>query len=164
MQTPLCSICLSSDILCRACQERLRTGQISELEVKVSRLLYGLTEKIRHIKDISVKRVVETPSIILILLAPGDSHKLAGKQGAVARELAEPLKKQVRLVEDGDRKSVIQSLLLPAPVLGVNTVFTQKGEQLSVRVSKGARLPISGQALTDAGRALLKMEIRLVQE
>jgi len=131
VRAPICETCLRSDgLLCPADQKKLEEGVISELDVKVARLLYRLLGDV----DIEFKRAVEAGDLIVIVVGEGDVPITIGKGGENIKTLIRELGKRVRVVEGIDANSpedlrkLALDLLYPAGVFGVNVVYRPGGE------------------------------------
>lgn len=131
MKAPICEVCLKSeDILCPADEKKLQEGIISELEVKVSRLLYKLLGDV----DIEFKKAVEAGDLVVIMVGEGDVPITIGKGGKNIKALMRELGKRIRIIEavdvesTEDLKKLATDLLYPAGVFGVNVVYRPGGE------------------------------------
>ncbi|MDY6771040.1 MAG: hypothetical protein SV186_03730 [Candidatus Nanohaloarchaea archaeon] len=156
METPLCSICLESDdILCNGCKQKKEDGELTEEAVEASRLLYDLSQDIPTLEDITIKEVRRVSDAILIVTAKGDGPRVVGKNGEVVKKLAEHFDTSIRVVEDaGEPEEVIENLLEPVEVQGINTVYKPDGTEKKVVVAEEdrPRVPIS----TDEFRNIVK--------
>ena len=54
MQTPICEVCLKSDILCNACQDLLNKGIMTKEEVEIARYIYKLSERMKSIRNVNI--------------------------------------------------------------------------------------------------------------
>lgn len=153
METPLCSICLESDdILCTGCQQKVDDGDIDEVAVDVSRLLYDLSQDIPTLEDVEIKEVRRTEEAIVIITAAGDGPKVVGKNGEVVKELAEEFDRSIRVVEDsGKPQEVIENLLEPVDLQGINTVYKPDGTEQKIVVDKDdkRRVPMTTEEFED---------------
>ncbi|CAD5243858.1 KH domain-containing protein [Thermococcus camini] len=130
MKAPICEVCLKTDdILCPADEKKLQDGVISELDVKVARLLYRLIGD----ADMEFKRAVEAGDIIVIVVGEGDVPITIGKGGKNIKALMRELGKRIRVIEavevtgTDDVKKLATDLLYPAGVFGVNIVYKPGG-------------------------------------
>jgi len=131
MKAPICEVCLKTDgILCPADEKKLQEGLISELDVKVSRLLYRLLGDV----DIEFKKAFEAGEIIVIVVGEGDVPLTIGKGGKNIKALMRELGKRIRVIEGvdindtDDVKKLATDMLYPAGVFGVNIVYRPGGE------------------------------------
>jgi transcription antitermination factor NusA-like protein len=133
-------------MLCRACNEKVKEGLISDTVVRVSRILLKLSEDIKSLKDIAVKKAVESDGLIVVVCGKGDAAKVIGKSGLTVKKLERELGKPVKIVEEaGSVKEFLAGLLHPVPIVGVNVLYKQKDEVLRVLVGKsiGRHIKIS---------------------
>jgi transcription antitermination factor NusA-like protein len=134
MQAPICEVCLKSNILCSACQEKLNSGKISQKDVDISRYLYDLSDKMRSIRDIKILRIVDCGSLIIIT-GRGDAAKLVGKGGVVVKKIAKDFKKSIRILEEAPSfKDFVEELLSPAPINGINTLYKDDIEIYRIKI------------------------------
>jgi transcription antitermination factor NusA-like protein len=137
MKAPICNVCLKSDVLCSNCEEKLENGEITELEVKISRILKDLSNKYGSLRDSEIKHVYDTENVLVIVTAEGDGAKVVGRGGEIVKEIAERADKSIRVVEKAeDDKDVIKGLLSPAEIKSINTVFKPDGQSEKVVVSE----------------------------
>jgi transcription antitermination factor NusA-like protein len=167
MKAPICEICLKSGILCLGCEEKLKKSSITDLDVKISKLLYQLEQE-HHIRDITFVRAVESRSLIVIIVGEGDIGNLIGKGGKTVKFLQRSLKKKIRIIEDtAETRKIIQDLLHPARVLGMNILYLPSGEQnYRVRVPKGdeRRIPTNVQSAEEIVSKLINLNVQIVFE
>ena len=135
MKAPICNVCLKSDVLCSNCEEKLENGEISELEIKVSRILKDLSNEYGSLRDSEIKHVYDTENVLVIVTPEGDGAKVVGRGGEIVKEIADQVDKSIRVVEASQKdRAVIQGLLSPAEIQSINTVFKPEGESQKVVV------------------------------
>ncbi|MCD6559443.1 MAG: KH domain-containing protein [Palaeococcus sp.] len=125
MKAPICEVCLKTeDILCPADEKKLQEGIISELDVRVARLLYKLIGD----ADVEFKKAVEAGDLVVIIVGEGQVALVIGKGGKNVKLLMRELGKRVRIIEDTkDIKKLATDLLIPARLFGVNIVYKPDG-------------------------------------
>ena len=138
MRTPICGVCLRSGILCPACEGKLKRGEISELDVNIARTLYKLEQKSKMFREASFEKAIATDDLLIIIVERGKAGLLIGKSGKIAKILATELGKRIRVVERTENeKQMVQELILPSRVLGINIRFLPNGkEEYKIRVPK----------------------------
>ncbi len=142
MKAPICEICLKNDILCGGCQKKLDDGEITKLDVEVSRIVYKLSQKYKSLKDVEIIKAFESGNSIYVLTNPNDVPKLIGKAGKVCKELGKELGKTVYVIsaDKDDIDEFIASLIKPVVIKGVNILYLPNGEEIRrYRVSKKAK-------------------------
>jgi transcription antitermination factor NusA-like protein len=134
MQTPICEVCLKSNILCSGCQEKLSMGKISQKDVEISRYIYKLSEKMRSIRNIKVLRAIDC-GCLLIITGIGDAAKLVGKDGVVVKKIAKDFKRSIRILEEAPTfKDFVEELVSPASIKGINTLYKEDKEIYRIKI------------------------------
>lgn len=137
MKAPICNVCLKSDVLCSNCEGKLEDGEITELEIEVSRILKELSNEYGSLRDSTIKHVYDTENVVVIVTAEGDGAKVVGRSGDIVKELAERIDKSIRVVEHAENdRDVIKGLLSPAEIESINTVFSPEGQHKKIVVSE----------------------------
>jgi transcription antitermination factor NusA-like protein len=143
MKAPICGICLNSDMLCMACKKKLDEGDISELDVKASRIVHEAAKRFRQLENITIKKVLEGTNVMVMLCGSGDRSKIIGKEGVIINRLSKTIGKNVRVVEETpDFRKFVENLIYPVPLLGMNVVYSTEGEMLKVIISKNKNLTL----------------------
>ncbi|WP_087036449.1 KH domain-containing protein [Thermococcus litoralis] len=154
MKAPICEVCLKTeDILCPADEKKLQEGLISELDVKISRMLYKLLGD----ADVEFKKAVEAGDLVVIMVGEGNVPLVIGKGGKNIKLLMRELGKRVRVIEGreikgtDDLKKLATDLLYPAGVFGVNVVYAPQGQYYKVLVIRRdkQKLPERQEILED---------------
>ena len=133
MKTPICEVCLNSDMLCGGCEQKLNNGLLSQADINVSRELYKLSDKNKSLEDIVLKKVIDA-DVMLIISGKGDAAKLIGKKGVVVKSLAQKFEKNIKILEESDFNNFSKEFFSPVPILGVNVVYSQGGEKHKIRL------------------------------
>ncbi len=168
MQTPLCSICLENDdILCNGCRSKVDDGELTEVDVELSRLLHDLSDRIGTLEDVTVKETIEMSNAILVLTAEGDGPKVVGRNGRVVKKIADMFDKSIRVVEDtGEVEEVVDKLLSPVEYKEIRTVYKPDGEERKVAVDEDyePRVPFTAEEFRDIVEQLTGEKIVLSYE
>jgi len=167
VKAPICEVCLKTDgILCPADEKKLQEGVISELDVKVARMLYRLLGDV----DIEFKKAVEAGDLIVIVVGKGDVPITIGKGGKNIKTLVKELGKRVRVIEGinaettEEIKKLASDLLYPAGVFGVNVVYKPGGERYYKVLVFGRdrkKLPEKPEVLESLLGQIIGKEVRL---
>jgi transcription antitermination factor NusA-like protein len=121
---PICEGCASSGVLCESCEERVRKGELSEIDVILSTLL-----KARGIEGyISLKNLDRK----LVIFATGKSAPtIIGKGGSIAKELSDKLGKRVAIIsKEWEPIPIIESLARPSRLIGKNLIYKENGKEV----------------------------------
>ena len=124
----LCSFCLKSGILCQKCSAKLKSGEVSETDLRVARLLLSLEEKFPSLQNVYFHRTIETGRTLAIVVGPGDVPRLLGYGGKIVKTLGEETGKNIRILEDGvDNRKFLEDLFAPLSILTINTIWLPDG-------------------------------------
>jgi transcription antitermination factor NusA-like protein len=148
MVLPVCDVCLKSGMLCQGCENKLKSGEISSMDVDIAKLLYKIGDG-----KLGFKKTIEIGDVVIIVTDKDQVGKLIGKGGKIVREISKTVNKKVRVVgENSDLKSVATDILAPARISGINIVYEKDGEQkykIRVRREDSRRLPAKLNILND---------------
>jgi len=143
MKAPICGICLNSDMLCMACKKKLDGGEITESDIKFSRMVHDAAKNFRPLDEITINRVIEGKNIVVIICGKGDKARLIGKDGLMIKKLSKSAQKPIRVVEDtSDVKEFIQNLIYPVPLIGMNVIYSPEGEVLKIIIPNERDIPM----------------------
>ncbi|MCD6496157.1 MAG: transcription elongation factor NusA [Candidatus Aenigmarchaeota archaeon] len=165
MKAPICEICIKSGILCKSCEEKLRKGEISKADVRVSSVLLGLSGEKKMLRDATLVRVIELPDMYVLIAGNGDAPKIIGANGQTARRLEKELGKRVMIVEQaGDMKEFMENLVKPFRVVSVSTVYKDGHEVLRLNIGKGRGARISSADFSSIVKAIYGKDAELFSE
>lgn len=138
MKAPICNVCLKSEgELCSMCEEKYDEGEISDADIRVSRILHTLSEEYGSLQDSEIKKIFDMENVTVIATAEGDGAKVVGRQGEIVKKIADRIDNSIRVVEAAqDDMEVIKGLLSPAEVESINTVFAPEGQSKKIVVSE----------------------------
>jgi transcription antitermination factor NusA-like protein len=131
MPYPVCEKCVGWRFLCDRCQRAYESGELSLSEIEISRILYSLNED-----SITVRHAVETSDDVIIVVSAGDVGKAIGPSGSNAKKISEIFGKTAKFVGDGDFRELAQTIIAPARVKSINTVFGVGVETIRVHADK----------------------------
>jgi transcription antitermination factor NusA-like protein len=165
LKYPLDRICVKSGVLCASCQRKVESGTVSEDEIPVMRILMDLEEELKFLKKGEYVRSFRISNQVIVMLRNGFEP---GEISELERALSQKLGDRVKVViETGDVKRLIEQLIAPASLIGVNQVWLPSGsEMLNVRVSRRDRRIIgrNKEEYEKLLSSLLGVETRIIFE
>lgn len=165
METPICNVCAWAKSLCPECKQKVDGGQISQLDVEVSKILHRINETHNISRASFLSSVVFDNTVIL--LTDSEPGILIGRRGKVVSAISLALGKKVRVIKkDPDVKRLIADLVSPGRLLGINASFSGGRELLKVRVSPpaGKKLYIDEKTLQSVIKSWMEKDVELVLE
>ena len=124
----LCSFCLKSGILCQKCSAKVKSGEVSETDLRVARLLLSMEEKFPSLQNVYFHKTIETGRTLAIVVGPGDVPRLLGYGGKIVKTLGEETGRSIRVLENGvDNRKFLEDLFAPLSILTINTIWLPDG-------------------------------------
>jgi transcription antitermination factor NusA-like protein len=165
MRTELCSFCLKSGILCQKCSAKVKSGEISDLDLKVARLLLSLEGKYPSLQNICFHKAVGVGKTLAIIVGHGDVPRLLGYGGKIIKALGDETHKSVRVLEYGvDDRKFLEDLFMPLSILTINTIWLPDGTtetRVILKRKRGNQLPFDLKALKEITYKVRKMSLRV---
>jgi len=165
MRTELCSFCLKSGILCQKCSAKVKSGEISELDLKIARLLLSLEGKYPSLQNVSFYKAVGVGKTLAVIVGHGDVPRLLGYGGKIIKTLGEETRKSVRVLEYGvDDRKFLEDLFMPLNILTINTIWLPDGTtetRVILKRKRGSQLPFDLKALKEIASKVRKMSLRV---
>ncbi|MEM2970944.1 MAG: hypothetical protein QW270_00770 [Candidatus Bathyarchaeia archaeon] len=165
MKTELCSFCLKSGILCQKCLAKLKSGEITELDLKIARLLLSLEEKYPSLQNVYFRKAVDSGKTLAVIVGPGDIPRLLGYGGKIIKALSEEVGKSVRVLEYGvDDRKFLEDLFAPLSIVTINTIWLPDGTtetRVILRKRRGAQPPFDVKALKEIANKVRNMTLRV---
>jgi transcription antitermination factor NusA-like protein len=165
VKTTLCSFCLKSGILCQKCSEKLRSGEVSELDLKIARLLLSLEQKYPSLQNVYFRGAVNAGKTVAIVVGSGDVPRLLGFGGKIIRALSEETGRTIRILEYGvDDRKFLEDLFAPLSILAINTIWLPDGTtetRVILKKRRSSQLPFDVKALKEIAYKIRKMTLRV---
>lgn len=165
MKTELCSFCLKSGMLCQKCSAKVKTGEITDLDLKIARQLLLLEEKYPSLQNVNFYKAIDANKTLALIVGHGDVPRLLGYGGKIIKALSEETKRSVRILENGvDDRKFLEDLFTPLSILTINTIWLPDGTtetRVILRRKRGAQLPFDLSAVKEIARSIRKMSLRV---
>ena len=161
----LCSFCLKSGILCQKCQAKLKSGEVSETDLQVARLLLSLEEKFPSLQNVYFHKTFNVDRTLAIVVGAGDVPRLLGFGGKIVRTLSEEMGKNIRILENGvDDRKFLEDLFAPLTIMTINTIWLPDGStetRVILGRRRGAHSSIDTEALKEIANKARNITLRV---
>ena len=165
MKTALCSFCLKSGILCQKCSAKVESGEVSEADLKIARLLLSLEQKYPSLQNVYFHKAVEVGKTLAVIVGPGDVSRLLVYGGKIVKALGEETGKRVRVLENGvDNRKFLEDLFAPLSIVTINTIWLPDGTtetRVILRKRRGSQPPFDVKALKEIASKVRNMTLRV---
>ena len=144
---------------------RVKSGEISELDLKVARLLLSLEGKYPSLENIYFHKAVDVDNTLALVVGRGDVPRLLGYGGKIIKVLGAKVGKAIRVLEYGanDRK-FLEDLFAPLSIVTINTIWLPDGTtetRVILRKRRGRQPPFNVKALKRIARKVHNMTLRV---
>jgi transcription antitermination factor NusA-like protein len=166
MLTKICAVDLKSGILCPKCEEKVRSGEVSQLDLKVAKVLLDLENKYPALQTVYFHKAIESGDNLVILVDRGDVSKILSYGGRILREISEKTgKRRVRILAYNDEpRRFLEYLFAPASILTINKIWLPDGsEETKVVIPRKdmRKLPGDIQVLKEFAKSIMGMTLRV---
>lgn len=165
MKTALCSFCLKSGILCSKCQSKIKTGEVSETDLKIARLLLSLEATNPSLQDVSFHKAVEADEVLALIVGRGDLPRFFGQGRKIIKFLEEKIGKTIRILEEStDDRKFLEDLFAPLSIITINTIWLPDGTtETRVILKRRGRTPppIKVDAVKEIARKVRNITLRV---
>jgi transcription antitermination factor NusA-like protein len=119
---------MKSGILCQKCLAKLKSGEVSELDLKIARVLLSLEEKYPSLQNVYFHKTIDADRTLAIVVGPGDVPRLLGFGGKIVKALSGETGKNIRVLEHGvDDRKFLEDLFAPMSIMTINTIWLPDG-------------------------------------
>lgn len=165
MKTTLCSFCLKSGILCSKCQSKIKSGEVSETDLKIARLLLSLEATNPTLQDVHFYKAVEVDDVLALIVGRGDMPSFLGQGRKITKFLEEKIGKTIRILEESvDDRKFLEDLFAPLSIITINTIWLPDGTtETRVILRKRGRTPppIKVKAMKEIAKKVRNITLRV---
>jgi len=165
VKTVLCSFCLKSGVLCQKCLGKFKSGEVSNLDLKIARLLLSLEDKYPSLQSVYFHKAVDVGKTLAIIVGPGDVSRLLSYGGKIIKTIGEETGKKIRVLEYGvDDRKFLEDLFAPLSIVTINTIWLPDGTtetRVILRKKRRRGLPFDVKALREIARKVRNMTLRV---
>ena len=165
VKTILDAFCVKSGTFCRKCQEKIEKGQITDLDLKIIRLLTELEKQNPALQDVTYQKAVEAENSVVILLDKRDMGKILSGGAKTVHAISDSLGKKVKILSyGGDDRQFLEDLLSPLSILTLNTIWIPDGTTETKAILSGReprRMPVDLEVAKGLAKQLRNMSLRI---
>ena len=144
---------------------KVKSGEISELDLKIARLLLSLEEKYPPLQSVYFHEALDVDNTLAVIVGQGDVPRLLGYGGKIIKALGEKTGKAVRVLEYGvNERKFLEDLFAPLSIVAINTIWLPDGTtetRVILRKRPRRRLPFDVKVLKEIARKVRSMALRV---
>ena len=140
---PICDICLVSPNLCEICKTKLEKGEITKLDVFISKFLHKMFRKGYISRNPSFIRAIELEEIVILLTDQNPAY-LIGIKAKVLKDLSQQLGKKVKIIniKEGVR-SAVRDYIYPEVRFQISKLYLPDGKTITkIKIPKSRRINV----------------------
>lgn len=131
VKTILDSFCVKSGIFCSRCEEKLKKGQITDLDVRVIRSITELEKENPTLQNVTFHKAVEAGDIMALMVDRRGMDTFLASGAKLAKSLGDRVGRRVRILsQGGDDRDFLEGLFTPYSILTINTIWLPAGSQI----------------------------------
>jgi transcription antitermination factor NusA-like protein len=144
---------------------KVKSGEISELDLKIARLLLSLEERYPSLQNVYFHKAVDVDRTLAVIVGRGDVPRLLGYGGKIIKALGAKTGRAIRVLEYGahDRK-FLEDLFAPLGIVTINTIWLPDGTtetRVILMKRRGRQPPFDVKALKEIARKVRNMTLRV---
>lgn len=133
MRTPFHEFCLKSGVLCLECQQKVERGELSKLDLDISKILMQAEEGGPSLRDAEFLRSFASKGILLIQFRRGTIAKISDSLELLQAQILSRTRRKPVFFEEGDPlRAVAERMVYPAKVRSVRTSWLPGGTSQTV--------------------------------
>jgi transcription antitermination factor NusA-like protein len=152
-------------MLCQKCLAKVKSGEVSEVDLKIARLLLSLEEKYPSLQNVYFHKAVDADKTLAIIVGSGDVARLLGYGGRIIKTLSAETGKAIRVLEYGaDDRKFLEDLFAPLSIMTINTIWLPDGTtetRVILKKRYGRQLPFNVKALKEIARKVRNITLRV---
>ena len=131
MKTPICSFDAKTGTLCSKCEDKLRSGHLTQVDVECAVKLVKLAERDEEINKFTMVNAYQVNEDIVLVLQRSDLSILRSNV-ELGRRIQAQFQSKLWFVEaEATDKRFLENLFFPARILTINLIWLPDGNKLT---------------------------------
>jgi transcription antitermination factor NusA-like protein len=153
-------------MLCNKCTEKVRTGIVDDLYMKVAQYLLKVENKNPQLQRAKLQKVADVGGFLVIVVGRGDRNKFLGDSGRLSRDISDEFNRRVLIIEEGvNDRGFLEDLFTGQHIVTINIIWLPDGstETRVVLQGRGARRLSKKRlrALAEIAKRIRNMDLRV---
>jgi transcription antitermination factor NusA-like protein len=131
LKTPICSFDAKNGTLCSKCEDKLRSGHLTQADVECAVKLVKIAERDQEINKFTMINAYHVNGDIVLVLQRSDLSALRSNV-ELSRKIEQQFENKVWFVEaEATDKRFLENLFFPARILTINLIWLPDGSKLT---------------------------------
>src|SRR3989441_9715317 len=124
VKTILDNFCVKSGIFCSRCEEKLKKGQITDLDIRVIRSITELEKENPTLQEVTFHKAVEAGDIMALMVDRRGMDTFLASGAKLAKSLGDRGGRRGRILsQNGGDRDFLEGLFTPYSILTINTIL-----------------------------------------
>jgi transcription antitermination factor NusA-like protein len=143
LKTPICSFDAKTGTLCSKCEDKLRSGHLTQVDVECAVKLVKLAERDQEINKFTMVNAYQVNGDVVLVLQKSDLSTLRSNAQLV-RRIQEQFQSKVWFIEaEASDKRFLENLFFPARILTINLIWLPDGNKLTKVIIAAQNMRVS---------------------
>jgi transcription antitermination factor NusA-like protein len=144
LKTPICSFDAKTGTLCSKCEDKLRSGHLTQADVECAVKLVKIAERDQEINKFTMINAYHVNGDIVLVLQRSDLSALRSNV-ELSRKIQQQFQSKVWFVEaEATDKRFLENLFFPARILTINLIWLPDGNKLTKVIVAAKDAQVSG--------------------
>ena len=144
MKTPICSFDAKTGTLCSKCEDRLRSGHLTQADVECAVKLVKIAERDQEINKFTMINAYHVNGDIVLVLQRSDLSTIRSNV-ELSRKIQQQFQSKVWFVEaEATDRRFLENLFFPARILTINLIWLPDGNKLTKVIVAAKDAQVSG--------------------
>ena len=131
MKIPICTFDAKTAILCAKCETRLRSGQLTDIDIEGAIKITKLAERNQDVNKFTMTSASKVDEDFIITLSGPDISTIRSNS-TLSKKFEDEFQSKVWFIEaEANDKRFIENLFFPIRVLAVNLIWLPDGSKLT---------------------------------
>ena len=131
MKIPICTFDAKTAILCAKCETRLRSGQLTDIDIEGAIKITKLAERNQDVNKFTMTSASKVDEDFIITLSGPDISTIRSNS-TLSKKFEDEFQSKVWFIEaETNDKRFIENLFFPIRVLAVNLIWLPDGSKLT---------------------------------
>ncbi|MDP7207781.1 MAG: hypothetical protein QGH14_04280, partial [Candidatus Bathyarchaeota archaeon] len=115
---------MKSGMLCNMCQEKVNTGVVSDLYLKVAQYLLKVERKNPQLQKGRLEKVIDVGGFLVLVVGRGDRNKFMGDTGRLPRDVGDEFNRRGLVIADGlNDRGFLEDLFTGQHIITINIIW-----------------------------------------
>ncbi len=119
-------------MLCNKCQEKVSSGVVDDLYMKVAQFLLKVENRNPSLQKARLARVIDVGGFLVLVVGRGDRIKFTGETGGLPRDIGDAFNRRVLIIAEGvNDRGFLEDLFTGQHIVTINIIWLPDGSMVT---------------------------------